>query len=44
MLRRKNRLMRAGREEAGALAQQIGKTIKRHTVTRLSNVDHKYSS
>ena len=30
MLRRKNRLMRAGREEeAGALALQIGKIIKR---------------
>ena len=29
MLRRKNRLMRAGREEeAGALARQIGKIIK----------------
>ena len=45
MLRRKNRLMRAGREEeAGALAQQIGKIIKRHNSTRLSNVEHKGGS
>jgi len=34
MLRRKNRLMRAGREEeAGALALHIGKTTKRHAIT-----------
>ena len=39
-LRRKNRLMRAGRtEEAGALAKQIGKEISRHSKTKLRMVD-----
>jgi len=42
MLRRKYRLTRAGREEeTSALAQKIGKAIKRYNITRLSNVDHK---
>jgi hypothetical protein len=39
-LRRKNRLMRAGRtEEAGALAKQIGKEISRRSKTKLRMVD-----
>ena len=42
MLRRKYRLTLAGREEeASALAQRIGKAIKRYNTTRLSIVDHK---
>lgn len=41
-LRRKNRLMRAGRtDEAGALAQQIGKDITRRECTRLRRVGNK---
>jgi len=45
MLQRKNRLLWAGREdEAGALAQQIEKIIKRHNTTRLSHVEHKGGS
>ena len=39
-LRRKNRLMRAGRvEEAGALAERIRKDMSRHSRTRLSKID-----
>jgi Reverse transcriptase (RNA-dependent DNA polymerase) len=39
-LRRKNRLMRAGRvEEAGALAKQIGKEIIRHSKSILTRVN-----
>ena len=42
MLRRKNRLMRAGRvEEAGALARRIGKEQTRHNKSRLSNAGRK---
>ena len=42
MLRRKYRLTRAGREEeTSALAQKIGKAIKRYNITRLSNVDQR---
>ena len=41
-LRRKNRLMRAGRvEEAGALAKRIGKDMTRHSKTRLNRIDGK---
>ena len=41
-LRRKNRLMRAGRiEKANALAVQIGKDIVRQNKTRLSDLNHK---
>jgi hypothetical protein len=41
-LRRKNRLMRAGRvEEAGALAERIGKDMKRHSKTQFSKIDSK---
>lgn len=41
-LRRKNRLMRRGRvEEAGALAQRIGKEIIRRSKTRLSRLNPK---
>lgn len=42
MLRRKNRLMRAGRvEEAGALADRIGKEQTRHSKTQLSGAGGK---
>lgn len=42
MLRRKNRLMRAGRvEEAGALADRIGKEQTRHSKTQLSGAGAK---
>jgi hypothetical protein len=42
MLRRKNRLMRAGRvEEAGVLAERIGKEMTRHGKTRLSKIGGK---
>ena len=38
-LRRKNRLMRAGRvEEAGALAKHIGEDMTRHSKTRLGKI------
>jgi len=38
-LRRKNKLMRAGRvEEAGALELCIGKNLTRHARTSLSNI------
>ena len=41
-LRRKNRLMRAGRvEEAGALASQIGKDITRRSKRQLEQIDGK---
>jgi len=41
-LRRKNRLMRAGRvEEAGALAEYIGKDIKLWSNTRLKKINSK---
>ena len=41
-LRRKNRLMRAGRiEEANALAQRIGKAIANRNRARLSHVNTK---
>ena len=41
-LRRKNRLMRAGRvEEAGALAVRIGKDIVRHNKPHLNKIDSK---
>ena len=41
-LRRKNRLMRAGRiEKANALAVQISKDITRRNKTRLSSLNHK---
>ena len=41
-LRRKNRLMRAGRvEETGALVERIGKDIKRRSKTRLMKIDGK---
>ena len=41
-LRRKNRLMRAGRiEKANALAVQIGRDIVRHNKARLSGLNHK---
>ena len=40
-LRRKNRLMRAGRvDEAGALAKQFGKDIRRHNQSSLSKLDY----
>ena len=43
-LRRKNRLMRAGRiEEANALAQRIGKDIVRRNKTRLSHISPRTS-
>ena len=43
-LRRKNRLMRAGRiEEASALAQRIGKDIVRRNKTRLSHISSRTS-
>ena len=42
MLRRKNKLMRAGRvEEAGALSARIGKAIQRRCKTQLSRYDGK---
>ena len=38
-LRRKNRLMRAGRvDEAGALARQIGRDITRHNKRQLEKI------
>jgi len=41
-LRRKNRLMRAGRvEEASALAERIGKDIVKHSKARLCHVSKK---
>jgi hypothetical protein len=41
-LRRKNRLMRAGRvEEASALAKQIGKEIRRQNQSSLNKLDYK---
>ena len=41
-LRRKNRLMRAGRvEEAGALAVRIGKDMARHSKSHLNKIDGK---
>jgi hypothetical protein len=41
-LRRKKRLMRAGRvEEAGALAERIGKDMTRHSKTQFSKIDSK---
>jgi len=41
-LRRKNRLMRAGRvEEAGALVERIGNDIKRRSKTRFMKIDGK---
>lgn len=41
-LRRKNRLMHADRvEEAGALAKQIGKEIRRQNQSSLNNLDYK---
>jgi len=43
-LRRKNRLMRAGRiEEANALAQRIGKEIAYRNKTRLSHISPRSS-
>ena len=40
LLRRKNRLMRAGRvEEAGAMAKKVGDIIKRRCKSRLSNIN-----
>ena len=44
-LRRKNRLMHAGRvEEADALAVRIGKDIARRNKTRLSHIDSKVNA
>ena len=44
-LRRKNRLMRAGRtEEAEALAVRIGKDIASRSKTRLSHIDSKINA
>ena len=44
-LRRKNRLMRAGRiDEASALAERIGKDIVRHNKTRLCHINKKTNS
>jgi hypothetical protein len=41
-LRRKNRLMHAGRvEEAGALAERIGKDMTRHSKSQFSKIDSK---
>jgi hypothetical protein len=41
-LQRKNRLMRAGRvEEAGALAERIGKDLERHSKNRLKTINGK---
>jgi capsule polysaccharide modification protein KpsS len=41
-LRRKNRLMRAGRaEEAGALAERIGKDLERQSKNRLKTINGK---
>ena len=40
MLRRKNRLMRAGRvEEAGALSARIGREIQSRSRTQLTKID-----
>jgi hypothetical protein len=45
MLRRKNRLMRAGRvEEAGSLAERIGKDMKRHGKSSLNKMNDKTKS
>ena len=45
MLRRKNRLMHAGRtEEAGALARRIGKDIARRCSGRFTKIDSKSDS
>ena len=45
MLRRKNKLMRAGRiEEAGSLAERIGKDITRHGKSRLGKMNGKTKS
>jgi len=44
-LRRKNRLMRAGRvDEAGALARQIGRAITRHNKRQLQRISTKHNS
>ena len=44
-LRRKNRLMRAGRvEEASAIAQSIGRAIAQRSKLQLSRINHKTSS
>jgi len=44
-LRRKNRLMRAGRvDEAGALARQIGLAITRHNKRQLQRISTKHNS
>ena len=41
-LRRKNRLMRAGRiEEADSLSERIGKDITKHSKERLSHINPK---
>ena len=45
MLRRKNRLMRAGRvEEAGALAERIGKAVTRRSKKRLCRIDRQHGA
>jgi hypothetical protein len=44
-LRRKNRLMRAGRvEEAGALAERIGKDMARHSKSQFNKIDSKVNA
>jgi hypothetical protein len=41
-LRRKNRLMRAGRvEKAGVLAERIGKDMTRHSKSQFNKIDSK---
>jgi len=45
MLRRKNRLMRAGRvEEAGALTERIGKAVTRRSKKRLCRIDRQHGA
>ena len=45
MLRRKNRLMRAGRvEEAGALAERVGKAVTRRSKKRLCRIDRQHGA